>query len=155
MPRRNSAFMANCAAAAAASIYQLTGTVGVPIISSVSKISPTNALAGWYFESATRDIDREQFAGRSYYADWASAVPPDLWIRATNVAGDNPTGGSGLGTWLPLVGAGSAERFWTWLETTNGFATTSGTVMVELSTDSGGVTIVSTGYYRGVASVEL
>lgn len=136
--------------------YTLQGTSGSPVVSSHATTSPADALAGWYFEDSTRDVDKRNTSGlRTYDHDWADDVPPDLWIHADNHLGDDPNQGSSLNTWLKLSGTGSAERFWEWSETTNGFANLAGTIRVRLSTDSGGTTIVATGYYRGVASVEL
>lgn len=150
-------FPAGTAAAASAGgvTYSLQGTSGTPVISSRVTTSPTDCLTGWYFETNS-NVDKINGSGsRTFDHDWVDGVPPDIWIHADNHLGDDPNQGDSLNTWLQLTGAGGAERSWRWNETTNGFATLSGTIRVRLSTDSSGTTIVDTGYYRGVSSVEL
>ena len=136
-------------------VYTLSGLN----VASHSQGSPDDATAGWTFNT-DGTIDKVQSTTTQFQTgvEWTDEQPSpseDIWIRATNLAGDNPSSGPSLGTWHKLAGSGAANRTWLWIETTNGFASTAGSLTIDLSTDSGGVTIVATGSYRGVASVEL
>lgn len=141
-------------------VYTLSGTTGSPNVASHATTSPADAEAGWIF-NIDGTVDRDdngsvaQWQDGVEWTDEQDTPTVDMWIRATNDAGDNPSSGPALATWHKLQGTSEAVRTWLWEETTNGFASTAGTIKVEISTDSGGVTIVATGYYRGVASVEL
>lgn len=142
-------------------VYTLSGTTGTPNIASDAQTSPTNAQAGWTFRT-DGTVDEEegaanftQFQDGVEWTDEQDTPTVDIWIRAQNDAGDNPTTGPSLNTWHVLQGSGEADRQWRWIEITDGFASTSGTLQIDISTDSGGSTIVATGYYRGVASTEL
>lgn len=67
------------------------------------------------------------------------SAPTAIWARLTVTAGTSPTSGSAVGSWISIA-ATSAN--WTWTRSSAG--TTTATVTVELSTDSGGSTIVVT-----------
>ena len=120
-----------------------------------NETAPTDAQAGWVFNTdGTIDIYQ---GGSAYHSDFSSqATTPiaDLWMRLTYAAGDAHTsGGLVAGTWYKVVGTGSTLRQFYWDYTfTSG--NTTGSVTVDLSTDSGGATIVATGILGGEASVE-
>ncbi|MEE8599348.1 MAG: hypothetical protein V3S69_07595 [Dehalococcoidales bacterium] len=140
-------------------LVTLAGTSGSPIQATDSIPSPTNAQAGWRFNvdgtlERFRLNDGPPYDFRNQGVEWNNKDPGiDYWIRALNDAGDNPTSGPALNTWLALAGAGEAAREWLWLET--GTSTTAGTLQIDIATDSGGSTIVATGFYRGFALVTL
>lgn len=70
-----------------------------------------------------------------------NTVPPsnDYWIRGTYFSGDAPTGGNALDVWHKLSGAGSANVQFDW---TGSAGDISGSITVEISSDSGGGTIL-------------
>lgn len=140
--------------------YTLSGTSGSPNIAANTETSPTNSLVSWIFNTdGTVDKDEggtvTQFQAGTEWSDAQPTPGADMWLRATLDSGDTTTAGDTLGVWLKVAGSGSANRTFTWEETTDGFANTIGTIQAELATDSGGTNIVATGYYRGTASVEL
>lgn len=128
----------------------LSGTTGTPNTTLTVKLSPTDATAGWDFNS-DGTVDNEATAGISQFnggVEWIDLSPTgSYWIRATLNAGNAPDSGT-LGTWLALT----ISRSWRW--TITGTGTTSGSVKIEIATDSGGSTIVATGYYGATATVE-
>ena len=138
-------------------VITLSGTTGSPISYTDVGEDPGNASVTWIFETdgevqVLRLIESDfQYATGVQWSDWQPTPGQDYWIRATNNAGSNPTGGSGLGTWLKVAGSGSSNRSWVWFRATVG--TTTGSIKVEIATDSGGTDIVATGYYEGAAQV--
>ena len=139
--------------------YSLSGTSGTPNIASDTETSPTDCTVYWEFQSNGTVWKLEdtgsQLNDGVEFTDEQDSPTENLWIRATLDAGDAPTAGPALTTWHQVTGAGGTSRRWTWTETTDGFATTIGTLQIDIATDSGGSNIVATGYYRGSASVEL
>lgn len=77
-----------------------------------------------------------------------NAVTPSnsYWIRATYESGDAVTGGSALNVWHKISGAGSADVQFEWTSATTPYL---GEIRVEISSDSGGSTILATDYYLG------
>jgi hypothetical protein len=84
--------------------------------------------------------------------DWESPQSGDRWIRADVVVGSTPSGDS-TGVWLPLVGAGAADRDWVINHsTTPGITQTK--FRVRIATDaSGTVVIIDTG--SGIDAVDF
>ena len=140
----------------------LTGTAIAPNLMSTSAIDPTVPEAGWRFLADGTVDGKDGFGTGTWQQEfdgvqWTSAQDAptqDRWIRFTYESGDSPDGGSSLNTWHKLVGTGEGTRSVTWSETGGGFNTTDGRVKVEISSDSGGSTILGTGYYRGRADSE-
>lgn len=128
----------------------LSGTTGAPNVSTVSKVSPTDANAGFIFNS-DGTIDTYNFSGLVQFAagvQWIDQTPSgSYWIRATANAGNGADTGT-YNTWLALT----TNRSWLW--TITGIGTTGGSVKIEIATDAAGATIVATGYYGGSATVE-
>ena len=140
------------AAAAAENPVTLSGTSGSPNLDSDSFSGPFGAaVAGWVFgtDGTVTGINVGSF---NPGVEWTSeGSPGDYWIRATLDAGTNPTSGT-MGSWLKVSGSGSSSR--TWQNTRSGSnGTTTSTLKIEISTDSGGSTIVGTGYYKLDATV--
>lgn len=79
-----------------------------------------------------------------------NTVPPsnDYWIRATYFSGDSPTGGNALDVWHKLSGAGSANVQFDW---TGSAGDILGSITVEISSDSGGATILDSDVF--IASI--
>lgn len=156
-------FMSQAAQEAAA----LRGSSGSPILRSYDALDPADAEVLWQLSvssSGTRVQGDIQSSGHDVGAgaiwtsdnaltDWVNIKDYlDLyWARATLNAGDAPTLGSGLGTWLSLVKGGS-QRFWGWRHTSIP-GSTDGSIKLEISTDSSGTVIVATGYYRALCTV--
>jgi len=151
--------------------YNLSGSSGSPRTGTggAGVLDPLDAIHTWLLgatesggesivKGEMQDAANSTAESPSYVSDNPStdfispksAFDTTLWCRATNNTGSNPTGGSGLGTWLTLVPGGS-DRLWSWTRTTIG--TTSGSIKVDIATDSGGSNIVATGYYAGSAEV--
>lgn len=131
----------------------LSGTSGSPNASVDKEDTPTNALAGWRWqsdgdvESIVADVWTEFQSG----TEWVdTSTPGNYWLQATLDAGDTPTTHPGLGSFLQL----DIQRSYTWLEDSDppGFASTAGTLQIDISSQSDGTPILDTGFYRGTAS---
>jgi len=137
-------------------VITLSGTTGSPNTSTDFAISTNNASVYWAF-NADGTVDRIKTQGTDIFEifgpnQWCNTDPAlNYWIRFTHNAGDAANLGNSSGTWFAMSGANGQG----WQETTNGFATHSGSSKVEISTDSGGSTIVATGYYGGTAEIEI
>lgn len=135
----------------------LSGTSGSPNDSIDKENTPTNALAGWRWQT---DGDVERIVADVWTifnsgTEWIDSGPVnDYWIQATNDSGDSPTSGPTLATFHKVAGSGSAQREWTWAETSDppGFASTAGTLQIDISNESDGTPILDTGFYSGTAS---
>jgi len=140
-------------------VITLSGTTGSPNIFTDFALSPLNAQAHWEFRTdgslwkmALRGSDIQFQSG----VQWCASTPlGEYWARWTFNANDVHNVGSASGTWRKIAGSGAGVQYFGWLETTDGFATTEGSVKVEIASDSGGSTIVATGYYGGKADVEF
>lgn len=129
----------------------LSGTQVSPTVSSDTDTS--SALAGWSF-AADGVLGRYEvgtlnaaWGSSQDPAEWASGTPPiTYYVRATLDTGTAPSGAA-LNTWHALT----TTRVWTWSQSGDG--ANSGTIKVDIASDSGGLDIVATGYYRGVATV--
>lgn len=138
-------------------VITLYGTTGTPIQANDFDIDPASLSAGWEFRS-DGNMRREQSGGYAAYDPtpldaWASRNPITgignrYWIRATNNSGTDPDTGPALSTWHAL----STTREWTW--TRSSIGTTSGSIKVEIASDSGGTNIVATGYYGGQVTID-
>ena len=143
-----------------AEVITLSGSSGSPNTSTDTEQSPTNALSGWRFYATGRvmRVVSDTYTNFNLNTEWSSFYPDvtkDYWLRATTDSGDAPNLGSALSTWHVLQGAGEATyRNFEWLEDSDPptEATTSGTIKVEIATDSGGSNIVATGYYKGTSN---
>lgn len=145
-------------AAGGGEVITLSGTSGSPNVSSDLENSPTNALAGWRFQTngtVYRVVSDTytQFQDGTEWNDGQDSPAGDFWIRATLSSGDAPTSGPTLGSWHKVSGSGSTNRTWEWEETFNGDASTAGTLQIDISSESDGTPIEDTGYYRGNATV--
>lgn len=133
-----------------ADVITLSGTTGTPTYGVAIAIAPDDADMYWSVHSNGK-LGKHGFTGEIYLGggEWCQNNPPigSYWVRATVYAGTTPTSGT-IGSWLALT----STRTWSWLRSAVG--TTSGTLKIEIATDSGGSTIVATGYYQGDATVE-
>jgi len=140
-----------------AEVVTLSGTTGSPIFTSEFDLSPGQALAEWQFLSdgrVFRNFHNKSSTQYSAGVQWVNTQQSpfgDYWIRATANADDLPDTGYALGTWWALT----TTRYWGWEVTGSGFQHSSGSVKVEIATDSGGTNIVATGYYGGTADMEI
>ena len=118
------------------------GCVQVPL-NSIEKGEVQSA--GW------ANIQTPIYASNNPSTAWI--IPHDFdvnyYIRATLEVGIDPDLSSGMDVWLSLVPEGS-NRAWRWSRGTEG--TNAGTIKLEIASDSEGEDIVTTGYYRGVAT---
>lgn len=136
----------------------LSGTSGSPNLSQDKENTPTNALAGWRFNT-DGNVERvvsdvwQTFRGST---EWINYGPVgDYWLQATLNAGDAPNFSSAaLNTWHVIHGTGQGQRTFQWLEDSDpgSFASTDGTLLIEISNDSSGTPVLASGYYRGRAS---
>jgi hypothetical protein len=144
--------------ASAGTVWALSGTSISPNNANTDQSSPTDAIVSWVFNT-DGTIDTAVTAGTVQFqtgVEWdTDQVSPgtDMWVKATTDAGSAPTG-SAVGVWHALVGAGAANRTFTWTYAGNdGFTT--GTLQIDLATDAAGLNIVATGYYKGTATVTV
>jgi len=149
----------------AAEVVNLQGTIGTPIAREALGVSQTtNATLGIFgVTSGTITKGDVEWAGypegqqASYTKlhDWVA--PGDFegvyYVRATLVAGANPDIGI-MNSWLTLHnGTSYGNAFWTWQKAPP-FGSRTGTVKLEISTESDGSNIIATGYYKMTATVE-
>ena len=132
----------------------LSGTGGLPNTDADFSAGGT-AIAGWRFYSTG---DCGKYTGNAHNKpEWfgqsgdTTHQAPDAtyYIRATNHADSNPDSGPTLGDWHSLA----SSRIWYW-SAGPGFASSNGTLKIEISSDVSGSPIVATGYYRGEAESE-
>jgi hypothetical protein len=129
--------------------FALSGTTGSP--NTVTTSDTAANWSGWRFSAAGNVFKNEtgSFTAFNFGTEYANTTPPATWIRITANAGDNPSTGISLGVWLEI----NVDRDFIWNRSTLG--NTAGSVKVEISSDSGGSTILATGYYGGDATVTL
>lgn len=137
---------------------QLTGTTGSPNVDSDTATDPADAEVGWHFlTDGTIEIEVGP-GSNTFFANWNTLAPTpatDYWMRITANAGDAHTTGISTGSWLKIAGTSSADREFSWRQTTVGILGP-GSVKVEISTSATGTPIVATGYYGcGIVQVEL
>ena len=146
----------NALATSRGPVYTLSGTSGAPNLALHEESFPVDAHAGWRFRTNGRVEKRvSTYSAFQTGTEWTNEDPSpsvDIWIRGTSHLGNVPAGPA-MNVWHKLAGSGSANVDWEWDEL--GTGADDGTIKVELSTDSSGTPIVATGYYRGVAFVEL
>lgn len=130
----------------------LSGTTGAPNTAFDFALSPDTADGAWTFNS-DGTVDRTVGATVTQFkpsSEWIIPNSPTAtyYIRAQNNAGSNPDTGPALNTWHALT----SDRSWAWQQSTNGSKT--GSIQVDIATDSGGTNIVATGYYGANLSRE-
>lgn len=136
----------------------LSGSSGSPNVATDNAISPADAEVSWEFRtdgSVWRLFDNAADSQFNAGVQWNPSPGIDYWIRFTLDAGDAANVGNTFGVWHKLAGAGSSNRSFGWREIQSGFQTEAGTAQVDIATDVAGSNIVATGFYRGVATVEL
>jgi len=134
----------------------LSGTSGSPNIDTTTRVDPNTSTTGWKFKTdgtvyktgvLANDANYTvQFNSGTEWNDGQTSPTGSYWIRFTNFSGSNGTG-STYSSWLALT----SDRTIQWQQV--GVGTTQGVTKVEIATDSGGSTIVGTGYYSGVSTV--
>lgn len=127
----------------------LSGSSGTPNVSQDTQDSPTDATATWSFAS-DGDLTRSAAYApdpHEWFFPEGSAPDKTYYIRATLDAGSAPDSGPALNTAHALT----TTRAWSWIVT--GLGVSSGTLKIEIATDSGMTDIVATGYYQGIATV--
>ena len=135
----------------------LSGSSGSPNVSTTLKEQPATVNAGWKFLT-DGTMQRYITDGQSYSSwspdpmEWAfparAGIGNRYWIKATSNVADDPNSGNSVGTWHALTS--DVEFVWQ----RSALGTKSGSVKIEIATDSGGSNIVATGYYGGSATVD-
>lgn len=134
-------------------LVELSGTSGAYNQSSAIATSGQVANAIWSFNSGGGVIksDGVSATGTEDFRPGVEWYPgtPDItyYIRATLMSGTTPTGGT-LGSWLAL----SSNRSWNLIKAGPGSGTLVSYLKIEIARDSGGATIVATGYYQLAAT---
>jgi len=137
----------------------LSGTSGSPNTFIDNSTSPVNATAEWEFRTdgtvwqVKGNAADVQFQDGIEWSAGQDAPAEDRWIRFTDDTGDASSSGDGTGTWHKVSGTGAANRKVGWVEFTDGLADQTGSAKVEIAIDSGGSTIIATGYYGATAQV--
>lgn len=113
---------------------------------------------GFSFQSTGAVQSVSDLAFRNLGTDFTDGYPTpgaDTWIRATLLSGTSPNGGNSLNTWHQVTGAMGVTRAWAWTRTAvgDGAGTTTGSLTVEIATDSGGSNVVATGTYTGESEI--
>lgn len=140
-------WLLSAATQAGPEIITLSGSSGTP--NSATCVQPSGtARAGWRFQT-DGSLDRNNCAVYSTFGnEWSNKNPPGTYyIRGQLDSGSNPTSGPTLGNWHVLT----TEREWEWTQSSTGSNT--GTLQIDIATDSGGTNIVATGYYEGDAEI--
>jgi len=135
----------------------LEGTTSSPEINNFMALSDGSLIGGWRFYSngdvADYDADSSPQFRTTGHTDWVNQSPTNnYWIRATIQAQSNPSNQStsaspsALNTWHALTG----NRTFTFTDNrgTASYGNAFVTWKIEISSDSGGSTILDTGYYR-------
>ncbi len=149
----------------------LSGTAVSPRTWAHISIGGNEAVVSWLFggkDGGTASIARGEVQRAGYDngvqaiytsidtgTDWV--IPHNFqegpyWFRGTLESGDAPNIGLALGVWTSV--SNDVNNFSFGWQKTGGNGTVSGTVKVEIATDSGGSNIVATGYYKGTATNE-
>ncbi len=150
----------------------LHGSEGSPIEINHESTDPEDAAASFFLIVTTGANAREKGYMMSLVYDFSDAgnvdfikinpetdwvnphdFDPTYWVRATLVAGTNPFSGV-LGNWQSLIPDDPdpyGGRGWTWIQVQLG--ATTGTVKVEVASDSEGANILATGYYKATVTV--
>ena len=105
-------------------------------------LSVYSALYGSSATKATINYSASVGGSGSVPSPWyipQSGAIDTIWVRLTVTAGTSPTSGDAVGSWVSISGT---TANWVWTRSSSG--TTTATVKLELSTDSGGSTIVVT-----------
>lgn len=144
----------------------LQGTAGAPVSRTDSSILDpqdgriTLAVVTTTFQTLTRGhIEWDGYvAGQSAsYTSIHSWVTPNdyllgpYYIRATLHADAAPDIGNALNVWWSLTKDSGSNVFWTWSR--NQIGSNTGTLKLEIATDSQGNNIVATGYYKMTITV--
>lgn len=92
-----------------------------------------------------------EWAG-NWYTPTTAGIGSGYWIRATLSSGQTPSSGSALDTWLQL----NATRTWTYTAPSGGmFSSRSGTLLIQISSNSTGTNIVTSGSFYFEVSREV
>lgn len=109
---------------------------------SASSCTATLNTEGSIDGSWSGDSGSDTISSDNWYYPNLAGVGASYWVRATLSAGSTPSSGSGTGTWLQL----NATRSWTYNSGTGGAVSSrSGTLLLEVSTSSGGTPVVCSG----------
>lgn len=135
-----------------AEVITLSGTAGAPNTTIDNAGSaPASAEAGFLFLTTGGVTAHRFITGDAAFqagTEWCNQAPVgSYWIRFTSNTGTDPS--IAMNTWLALT----TQRDCVWQAGTAA-ETVTGSVKVEIASDSGGATIVATGYYGGTAIVE-
>ncbi len=136
----------------------LSGTSGTPNTQTDTATDPADASMTWEFQTdgevwrIRQQESTTQFQDGVEWSSFQTLPAQDYWIEFTANAGSSPNLGNTLATCHKLAGSGAANRSIGWSRTIAG--TYSGSVRVDIATDSGCSSIVATGYYGGTAFVE-
>ncbi len=138
-------------------LFALTGTSGNPNTATDFAIIPAHAQAGWIW-NLDGTVDRESNGSIDIWqagVEWTNFQPnpgDDIWLRATLDNGTPPNVGNSLDIWHKIGGSGSSNAGFKWDTDGGPDQFLNDSLKIELSTDSGGSTIVATGYY-GISDV--
>ena len=132
----------------------LEGTSGSPEASGSFPFADGSLDLGWRFSTngtvEDYDSDNSPQYSSTGHADWINTSSPSqtYYIRGTvaSQSGSQANAGSTLNTWLGL-NSNRSFRF-TDNRASGSYATASLTYKIEIASDSGGSTIVATGYYN-------
>lgn len=142
---------------AAAEVITLSGTTNPGHNAASDATSdPDPAEAGFRFNTNGTVDKNENSVYTSFQAgtEWSDLQPTpgqDYWIRFSSDSGNDPDTVT-MNTWLKVAGTSSLSREATWTQDSAGL--NEGSAKVEIAEDSGGSSIVATGFYGGSAEVE-
>lgn len=132
----------------------LSGTFGSPNLSTDTVADPANAESGWKFK-IDGGVEKLNGVTDTYVAheagtEWCNVSPSiTYYIRAQlNGAGDVPTSGPTLNTWVALT----TERVWEQL--VSSIAIRECILQIQIDTVGDGSNIIATGQYKLYSEVE-
>jgi hypothetical protein len=131
-------------AGAAGDTISLTGNPGTPYITEKGGASPGTNVTYTLGTDGILYLDASPLDPPTQWNGSQPTPTTDYWVRVMDFSGDGYNAGSADGSWQKISGSGSSNITFTWVYTAadlNGFA------KVEIALDSGGTTIVATGYY--------
>lgn len=131
--------------------YELSGSTGSPNVTTSTE--STANYAGWII-APTGDVLQNENGTQIPFRnniEWAFPAVDigNYWVRWTANAGDEPNLSTPTeGVWTETT---SNVQF-LWWQTING--SRNGSIKIDIATDSGGLDIIATGYYGGLATME-